>query len=49
MRTICPKIFSKLDFLATMSEMGVAYSALKILSAFLTFSQQILTNTTFLE
>ena len=30
MRTSCPIIFAKLDFFATMSEMGVAYSALKI-------------------
>ena len=26
MCTICPKIFSKLDFFATMSEMGLTYS-----------------------
>ena len=32
MRTICPKIFVKLYLFATMSQMGVAYSAL-------TFSQ----------
>ena len=30
MRTVCPKIFAKFDFFATMSQMGVAYSALKI-------------------
>ena len=27
MCTICPRIFVKLDFLATMSQMGSAYSA----------------------
>ena len=31
MRTICPKIFAKLEFFATMSQMGVAHLALKIL------------------
>ena len=31
-RTICPKIFAKLDFFATISQIGVAYSALKIFS-----------------
>ena len=30
MRNICPKIFDNLDFLARMSQIGVAYSALKI-------------------
>ena len=30
MRSICPKIFAKLDIFATMSQMVVAYSALKI-------------------
>ena len=30
MRTICPKIFDKLDFFAAMAQIGVAYSALKI-------------------
>ena len=30
MRTICPKIFAELDFFAAMSQMGIAYSALKI-------------------
>ena len=39
MRTICPKIFAKLDFFATMSQMRAAYSALKIFSAFLIFSK----------
>ena len=39
MRTICPKIFAKLDFFATMSQVGVAYSALKSFWVFLTFSQ----------
>ena len=39
MRTICPKILAKLDFFASMSQMGVAYSALTIYRAFLTFSQ----------
>ena len=39
MRTICPKIFAKLYFFVTMSQMGVAYSALKIFQEFLTFSQ----------
>ena len=29
-RTICPKIFDKLSFFATMSQMGVGYFALKI-------------------
>ena len=39
MHTICPKNFAKLDFFATMSQIGVAHSALKIFWAFLTFSQ----------
>ena len=30
MRARCPKIFAKLDFSATMSQMVVAYSAMKI-------------------
>ena len=30
MRNICSKIFAKLDFFATVSQMGVAYFALKI-------------------
>ena len=38
-RTICPKIFTKLDYFSTVSQMGVAYFALKIFWAFLTFSQ----------
>ena len=29
MRTICLKIFAKLDFFATVFQMGVAYSAQK--------------------
>ena len=36
---ICPKIFAKLDYFTTVSQMGVAYFSLKILWAFLTFSQ----------
>ena len=28
--TICPKIFTKLDYFATVSQMGVAYFPLKI-------------------
>ena len=32
MRTICPKIFAKLEFFATMAQMGVADSALEIIS-----------------
>ena len=39
MGTISPKTFAELDFFATMSQMGVAHSALKIFSAFLTISQ----------
>ena len=39
MCTICPKIFAKLDFFVTMSQIGVAYSALKIFWLFLTFFQ----------
>ena len=39
MRTICLKIFAKLDYLATVYQMVVAYFALKIFWAFLTFSQ----------
>ena len=39
MGTISPKTFAELDFFATMSQMGVAHSALKIRSAFLTVSQ----------
>ena len=39
MGTICPKIFAKLDFFATMSQLSVAYSALKIFLAFATFFQ----------
>ena len=42
MRIICPKIFAKLDFFATMSQMGVAFSAVKNFSTFLTFSQLFL-------
>ena len=38
MRTICPKIFAKLDFFAIMSWMDIAHSILKIFWAFLTFS-----------
>ena len=30
MCTICPKISAKLDFFATMSQMGLAYIAMKI-------------------
>ena len=30
MRAICGKILAKLDFFATISQMSVAYSALKI-------------------
>ena len=37
MLTIRREIFPKLDFFATMSQTGVAYSALKIFSAFLIF------------
>ena len=29
MRIICPKIFAKLDFFATISQVGVVYCALK--------------------
>ena len=29
-RTNCPKIFAKFDFFAKLSQMGVAYFALKI-------------------
>ena len=36
MGTICPKIFAKLDFFATMSQLSVAYSALKIFLVLLT-------------
>ena len=36
---ICPKIFAKLDYFTTVSQMGVAYFALKIFWAFLKFSQ----------
>ena len=39
MRTISPKIFDKLDFFATMPQIGVAYSALKIFGTFLKFFQ----------
>ena len=39
MGAISPKTFAELDFFATMSQMGVAHSALKIFSAFLTISQ----------
>ena len=39
MGTICPKIFAKLDFFATISQLSVAYSALKIFLAFATFFQ----------
>ena len=39
MRSISPKIFDKLDFFATMSQIGVAYSALKIFGTFLKFFQ----------
>ena len=39
MRTICPKMFSKLDFSATMFQTGAAYTALKTFWAFLTFFQ----------
>ena len=39
MRTICPKIFAKLDCFATISQTGVAYSAPKIFWAFLSFFQ----------
>ena len=39
MGTISPKTFAELGFFATMSQMGVAHSALKIFSAFLTISQ----------
>ena len=39
MRTICPKIFAKLDFFATMSQLGVAYFALKIFLAIPTIFQ----------
>ena len=35
----CCKFCTKLYFFATMSQMGIAYSALKIFWAFLTFSQ----------
>ena len=30
MRPICPKTFAKLDYLAAVSQMGVAYFALRI-------------------
>ena len=30
MPTICPKILTKLDFFAAMSQMGAEYSALKV-------------------
>ena len=39
MHSICPKIIAKLDFFHTMSQMVVAYSALKISYVFLMFSQ----------
>ena len=41
---ICPKIFAKLDYFVTVSQMGVAYFVLKIFWAFLTFSQFCLAN-----
>ena len=39
LRTICPKIFAKLEYFATISQKGVAYFALKVFWPFLTFSQ----------
>ena len=39
MHKISPKIFAKLDFLATMSQTGVALYALKIFWAFQIFFQ----------
>ena len=42
MRTICPKIVAKLDNFATVSRMGVAYFALEISWALLTFFQLFL-------
>ena len=37
MHTICPKIFGKLEFLSTISQIDGAYSALKKFYAFVTF------------
>ena len=42
MPAIWPKIVAKLDYFATVSRMGVAYFALEISWAFLTFSQLFL-------
>ena len=42
MRTICRKIVAKLDNFATVSRMGVAYFALEISWALLTFFQLFL-------
>ena len=39
MCTIPPKIFAKLDYFATVSQMGVTYFSLKIFWAFMTFSK----------
>ena len=36
---ICLQVFLKFDHFVTMSQMGVAYSALKTFRAFLTFPQ----------
>ena len=38
MCTICSKIFAKFEFFATISQMGVAYSAMKIAYSALSIS-----------